>query len=86
MFPEHLTLRLHHRIIPAVGVSHVSESLEPELTPLVTRDGYLRRECEFSYFFDWLRMNRDAGDLREFFLYAGFEFAGDVVDLGRVAQ
>jgi hypothetical protein len=27
-------------------------------------------------------MNRDAGDLREFFLHADFQFAGDVVDLG----
>jgi hypothetical protein len=27
-------------------------------------------------------MNRDAGDLREFFLYAIFESDGDVVDLG----
>ena len=27
-------------------------------------------------------MNRDSGDLLEFFFYAGFEFTGDVVDLG----
>jgi hypothetical protein len=27
-------------------------------------------------------MNRDADDLREFFLYADFQLAGDVVDLG----
>jgi hypothetical protein len=27
-------------------------------------------------------MNGDAGDLREFFLYAEFQFAGDIVDLG----
>jgi hypothetical protein len=27
-------------------------------------------------------MNHDAGDLREIFLYAVFEGAGDVVDLG----
>lgn len=27
-------------------------------------------------------MNRDAGDLWEFFLHAEFQFAGDVVDLG----
>jgi hypothetical protein len=33
-------------------------------------------------FLDWLRMNRDAGDLREFFLHADFQFAGDIVDLG----
>ncbi len=31
-------------------------------------------------------MNRDAGDLREMFLYAELQFAGDVVDLGWVAQ
>jgi len=31
-------------------------------------------------------MNRDAGDLREFFLHAVFEGSGDVVDLGWVAQ
>ena len=35
-----------------------------------------------SAFFHRLRMNRDAGDLREIFLYAVFEGAGDVVDLG----
>jgi hypothetical protein len=29
-----------------------------------------------------LRMNRDACDLREFFLHMVFEGAGDVVDLG----
>ncbi len=36
----------------------------------------------FLTFLDWLRMNRDARDLREMFLHAVFERAGDVVDLG----
>jgi hypothetical protein len=33
-------------------------------------------------FLDWLRMNIEAGDLWEFFLYAAFERPSEFVDLG----